>query len=145
MKAKLLQDQGEKIYAIVFDKGDECMAGLLQFAKEKGLDSAELTAVGAFSRATLGYFDRHKKEYQKIPIDEQVEVLSLLGNIALDKGKPKIHAHTVVGKADGTTRGGHVLEGYVWPTLEVIVSETPRQLRRRTDEESGLALIDPEA
>ncbi|MGN6675097.1 MAG: PPC domain-containing DNA-binding protein [Thermomicrobiales bacterium] len=145
MKAKLLQDQGEKIYAVVFDKDDECMAGLLQFATEKGLDSAELTAVGAFSRATLGYFDRQQKEYQKIPIAEQVEVLSLLGNIALDKGKPKIHAHTVVGKADGTTRGGHVLEGYVWPTLEVIVTETPRQLRRRMDAESGLALIDPEA
>jgi predicted DNA-binding protein with PD1-like motif len=145
MKAKLLQDQGEKIYAVVFDKGDECMAGLLQFATEKGLDSAELTAVGAFSRATLGYFDRQKKEYQKIPVEEQVEVLSLLGNIALDKGKPKVHAHTVVGKADGTTRGGHVLEGYVWPTLEVIVTETPRQLRRRMDAESGLALIDPEA
>ncbi|MGN6359453.1 MAG: PPC domain-containing DNA-binding protein [Thermomicrobiales bacterium] len=145
MKAKLLQDQGEKIYAVVFDKDDECMAGLLQFATEKGLDSAELTAVGAFSRATLGYFDRQQKEYQKIPIAEQVEVLSLLGNIALDKGKPKVHAHTVVGKADGTTRGGHVLEGYVWPTLEVIVTETPRQLRRRMDAESGLALIDPEA
>ncbi|MGN6561280.1 MAG: PPC domain-containing DNA-binding protein [Thermomicrobiales bacterium] len=145
MKAKLLQDQGEKIYAVVFDKDDECMAGLLQFATEKGLDSAELTAVGAFSRATLGYFDRQQKEYQKIPVEEQVEVLSLLGNIALDKGKPKVHAHTVIGKADGTTRGGHVLEGYVWPTLEVIVTETPRQLRRRMDAESGLALIDPEA
>ena len=77
----------------------------------------------------------------KIPVQEQVELLSLIGDIALDGGQPKLHAHVVVGKRDGTTRGGHLLEAHVWPTLEVIVTESPSQLTRTMDRESGLALI----
>jgi predicted DNA-binding protein with PD1-like motif len=125
MKTKLLQDQGEKTWALIFEPGDEVIAMLTEFAKAQRLDSSHLTAIGAFERATLGYFDRHKHEYKKIPIDEQVEVLSLIGDIALEKGEPKVHAHVVVGRSDGTTRGGHIMEAHVWPTLEVVLSETP--------------------
>ncbi len=141
MKSKLLHQDGERTYAVVFETGDEVMAGLTAFAKEESLDASHFTAIGAFSRATLAFFDTERNEYKKIPVDEQVEVLSLVGDIALAHGKPKVHAHVVVGKADGTTRGGHVLEAYVRPTLEVVVTESPEHLRRETDEDIGLALI----
>jgi predicted DNA-binding protein with PD1-like motif len=141
MRAKLLQDQGEKTWALIFDQGDEVIAELTGFAKQQRLDSSHFTAIGAFERATLGYFDRQKREYLKIPVDEQVEVLSLVGDIALENDQPKVHAHVVVGRADGTTRGGHIMEAHVWPTLEVVLSETPRELRREHDPASGLALI----
>src|SRR2546430_7108347 len=97
------------------------------------------------SDVTLGYLDRAKRDYKKIRLHEQVEVLSLLGDVALDKGEPKIHAHVVVGRADGEARGGHLLEAHVWPTLEVVLVESPRHLRKRHDPETGLALIDPTA
>ena len=70
---------------------------------------------------------------------EQVEVLSLVGDIALDRGEPKLHAHAVVGKSDGTAHGGHVLEAWVWPTLEVMLTESPKHLCRKFDPASGLA------
>ncbi len=69
-------------------------------------------------------------------------MLSLVGDIALSGDQPKIHAHVVVGRSDGTTRGGHLMEAHVWPTLEVIIVEEPGRLHRKTDQESGLALID---
>jgi uncharacterized protein len=141
VKATCIQERGEKTYAVVFDKGDECMTGLLDFAKQQQLAGAHFTAIGAFSDAMLGFFDRQRMEYKKIPVGEQVEVLSLIGNITLDDGVPKLHAHVVVGKADGTAHGGHLLEGHVWPTLEVIVVESPKHLRRTTDRETGLPLI----
>jgi predicted DNA-binding protein with PD1-like motif len=141
MKAKLLRDQDEKTWALIFDPGDEFVAALTDFANQQRLDSSHFTAVGAFERATLGYFDRQQHEYKKIPINEQVEVLSLVGDIALEKDAPKVHAHVVVGRSDGTTRGGHIMEAYVWPTLEVVLTETPKELRRQHDEASGLALI----
>lgn len=142
MKATALQDAVDKTFALIFDKGDEVMGALTGFARERRLAAAHFTAIGALSEVTLGYFDRASKEYQKIPIGEQVEVLSLIGDIALDKDEPKVHAHVVVGKADGTAHGGHLLDARVWPTLEMILTESPRHLRRRTDSESGLALID---
>jgi predicted DNA-binding protein with PD1-like motif len=141
MKVTLLNEQGEKTYAVVFDKGEEFMAGMMEFAQRHGIGGSEITGVGGFSDATLGYFDRDRKDYLKIPVQEQVEVLALDGNITIDGNKPKVHAHVVVGLRDGGTRGGHVLEAHVWPTLEVIVTESPRHLQRTTDPETGLALI----
>ena len=142
MKAKLLSERGEKTYAVIFDTGDEVVSGLTSFAKEKGLAASHFTAIGAFQDVTLGYFDWQKKEYQKIPLREQVEVLSLVGDVALKPdGSPQLHAHVVVGRPDGTTRGGHLLEAHVRPTLEVVLVESPVHLQRQHDPESGLALI----
>ena len=129
-------------YALIFDKGDEFLNGMVQFAKQERLSASHFTAIGAFSAVTLGYFDRDKKDYLKNSIDEQVEVLSLIGDIALDELEPKVHAHVVVGKSDGTAHGGHILEAHVWPTLEVVVTASPVHLRRKHDPETGLALID---
>jgi predicted DNA-binding protein with PD1-like motif len=145
MKTKLLDDHGEKTYALIFDKGDEVMAGLRSFAKEAHLGGAHFTAIGAFSEATLGYFERDRKDYKRIPVREQVEVLSLIGDVALKDGEPEVHAHVVVGTSEGAARGGHILEAKVWPTLEVILTESPRHLRKVHDDETGLALIDPSA
>ena len=141
MKTKLIHDAGEKTFAIIFDKGDEVASGLLAFAKENKLSASHFTAIGAFERVTLGFFERERKDYKRITIDEQVEVLSLIGDVALDEDEPKVHAHVVVGKADGTAHGGHLLEARVWPTLEVILVESPQHLQRKVDKETGLALI----
>lgn len=143
MKAKLLSRSGRTtVYAVIFDTGDEFVSVLTEFARERHLDASHFTAVGGFSRATLGYFDIDTKEYQKIPVDEQVEVLTLAGDIALAQGEPKIHAHVVLGKADGSTVGGHVMDADVRPTLEVILEELPEHLRRVHDPNTGLALIE---
>jgi uncharacterized protein len=141
MRSKRLDRNGGVTYAIVFDTGDEIISGLTTFANKHHLEASDFTALGAFSSALLGFFDVEQKDYRKIPIEEQVEVLTLVGNITLDDGKPKIHAHVVLGCADGAARGGHLLEGYARPTLELILSEAPVQLRRRFDAASGLALI----
>lgn len=141
MRSKLLHRDGGVTYAVVFDTGDEIISGLTAFAKEQGLEASDFTALGAFSSAMLGFFEIEQKEFRKIPIEEQVEVLSLVGNITIDEGAPKVHAHVVLGLSDGTTRGGHVLEARARPTLELVLVESPVQLRRRFDETVGLALI----
>ncbi|HEU4792596.1 MAG TPA: PPC domain-containing DNA-binding protein [Nitrolancea sp.] len=140
MKSMLL-NAGERTYAVVFEIGDEFIAGLTGFAKEHNLAASHFTAIGSFSGARLGYFQIDRKEFKPIPVNEQVEVLTLIGNITLDQGEPKIHAHVVVGRSDGTTLGGHILEAHVRPTLEVFVVETPNHLQRTYNPDIGLALI----
>jgi uncharacterized protein len=141
MKSKLIYDGPQRTFVVVFDTGDEVLENLLAFAKENRLSAAEFTGIGAFSDAVLGYFDWQKKDYERIPVDEQVEVLNLTGNIALADGEPRLHSHVVVSKADGTAHGGHLLGAHVRPTLEVIITESPAHLQRRSDPETGLALI----
>jgi uncharacterized protein len=138
----LAERDGLKTFVLVFDKNDDLQALLLEFARSHAISAASLSAIGAFSTVTLGYFDRGTKDYRQIPVAEQVEVLAFLGNIARAGDQPKVHAHVVVGKADGTAHGGHFLSGRVWPTLEMIVTETPAHLRRVHDPDTGLALID---
>src|ERR1051325_9609249 len=102
MRVKLIDDRGRTTYAVVFDKGDEVKEGLTRFAREQRLGASQITAIGAFQDAVLGYFDRETKEYRKTPIDEQVEVLSLVGDVVIDRGEASVHAHVVVGRRDGT-------------------------------------------
>lgn len=142
MRSKLLNADPPITYAVVLDTGDEVIGELGKFVREQEVEAASLTAIGAFSRAVLGYFQWETKQYEKIPVGEQVEVLSLLGDVAVGDQGPTLHLHAVLGKADGSVVGGHLIEAYVRPTLEVILIQPPSYLRKRKDPETGLALID---
>jgi predicted DNA-binding protein with PD1-like motif len=143
VKSKLLHEAGgARTFALVLDAGDEAMQALSKFADEQELDAADFAAIGAFTGAVVAYFDPETKEYEPIRVDEQVEVLSVNGHVTLEPGGRNVHAHAVLGKRDGTTVGGHLLEGHVGPTLEIVLTESPVHLRRRKDDETGLALID---
>jgi uncharacterized protein len=136
-------DTEPRTIVAVFDTSDEAVSGLTALAGEEQLSAASLTAVGAVERATLGWYDLDAREYRKIPVEEQAEVLSLVGDVARGpKGDPAVHIHAVLGLRDGSTRGGHLLEAHVRPTLEVVLTERPGTLSKTFRPEYGLALID---
>lgn len=143
MKIRQLDDTGgRRTFVLVCDRGDDPVEALTAAAKRFDLRAASLTGIGAFAAVTLGFFDHARRDYRRRVIREQVEVLSLIGNVALDRGEPRVHAHVVVGRSDGAALGGHLLGGAVDPTLEITLVEAPAILRRRTDPATGLALID---
>jgi uncharacterized protein len=146
MQYKLLHESGgQRTFAVVLKSGEEALATLQSFVKDRGIKAAQITAIGAFSDVTLLYFDWAKKDYTKIPVPEQVEVASLIGDVAQGpSGEPALHIHVVVGRRDGSAMAGHLGEGHVRPTLEVIITESPAHLRKTKDAETGLALIRPE-
>ncbi len=141
MKSKLLNDEQQKTFAVILDSGDEVMESIFSFAKEQKLHASQFNAIGAFSKVTLGYFDFGIKDYKRIEINEQVEVLNIAGDISLYENEYKIHAHVVVGKKDGTAHGGHLMNATVHPTLEIILTESPAYLKREMDKDSGIPLI----
>lgn len=144
MRSTTMDENGSKTHVVVLAQGDEAVERLGSFVREAGLTAAQVTGVGAFERAVVGWFDQDAKDYRRIGVDEQCEVLSLIGDVALSpEGTPTLHAHVVLGLSDGTTRGGHLLEGHVFPTLEVVLYEPPGTLRKRSHPDLGLALIDP--
>jgi len=141
MQHKLLSDE-PKTYALILETGDELASGLGRFAADQKLAGSSFKAIGAFSSVKLAWFNWQTKKYQpSVDLDEQVELLSLVGDIALKDGKPQVHAHLVIGKSDGTAHGGHLLEAHVRPTCEVILTESPQHLQKQIDSETGLALI----
>jgi predicted DNA-binding protein with PD1-like motif len=144
MLTKMVKDlPDEKVYAIVFYKGDDALSGLTDFAIEHKIEDAHFTGIGAVSSATLAWLDPGNKIYHRIPLSEQAEILSLIGDIATFNGKPIVHMHAVLGKSNGTPIGGHVFELNVNPTLEIFMTVHTTPLRKRPDDESGMKVIDP--
>lgn len=145
MRHALLQTvEGLRTYAVVFDDGDDPYELLTQFARDEGLTGGGLTGIGALREVTIGWFDPDARDYERTTVAEQCEVVSLVGDIAVDDGEPAVHAHIVLARRDTSAFGGHLFGGRVWPTLEVIVTESPAALRRSFDPDVGLALIDPD-
>jgi uncharacterized protein len=147
MKNQKIAGAGDtKIHVVVLDTGEEAFAALTRYATEANITAASLTAIGAFEKAIVGWFDFETKTYKKIEVNQQCEVLSAIGDVAAgDDGKASLHVHIVLGLSDGSTRGGHLLTGTVRPTLEVVVTETPLHLRRKKRADLGIALIDLDA
>jgi predicted DNA-binding protein with PD1-like motif len=143
MKVKQVYDnQGLRTFVVVMAKGDEAYGQLSDFASENSITAAGITAVGGAREVTLGYFDPEINDYRSTTFSEQLEVLSLVGDIASKGGEPAVHAHLTLGRRDSSTIGGHLQRLTVWPTLEVVVTETPAHLAKTVDPETGLALID---
>ena len=145
MQTRLINQAGQqRSFVIVLSSGDEVMACLERFVAQEKIEAAQFSAIGAFGSAVLGYFDWETKKYQRIPVDEQVEVASFTGDVAFaPDGQPSLHVHCVLGCRGGRAVAGHLLEGQVRPTLEVVLTDSPVHLRKRHDPESGLALIAP--
>lgn len=145
MQHKLLHDSGgQRTFALVLETGDEAMSAIERFAKQHRISAAQITGIGAFSAVTLKYFDWEQKRYLSNEVKEQVEVASLLGDVALaPSGEPSVHVHLVVGRRDGSAMAGHLGTGQVRPTLELVLTESPTHLQKVKDETTGLALIRP--
>lgn len=146
MQSKQFGDTGaglERNFILVVDQGEEAFEAISRFAQENQIGGASLTAIGAFQSATLGFFDFSTKKYDEIPVDEQTEVLSAIGDIATgDDGKASLHMHVVLGMSDNSTKGGHFIKGVVRPTLEIVIRESAVEFRRRERSDLGIALID---
>ena len=141
MKSRQI-DQSPKTFILVFETGDELAKGLLEFAEQEKLSAASFKAVGALSSVRLGWYSWESKKYEpSVILNAQVELLSLIGDVALKDGKPSVHADAVIGKKDGTAHGGHLLEAHIRPTSEVVPTESPSHLQKQVDPESGLAVI----
>nr|WP_313534089.1 DNA-binding protein [Brucella anthropi] len=145
MQFKLLgEGAGQRIFVVILAPEEAVVATLTRFVQKRDLTAASVTAIGAFRRATLGFFDLERQDYHRIELDEQCEVLSLLGDCALgEEGSPILHLHVVLGMRNGEAKGGHLIEALVRPTLEVIIKENTSTMVRTYRPEFGIALIDP--
>ena len=143
LQARLVAENpgGGKTYAVIFAKGDEVLSGLTEFAERQKLTAGYFTAIGALQSALFGWFDPARKAYRDIPVNQQVEMISLIGDLGLVNGEPQIHAHGAVGLSDGQVRGGHLLKAIAWPTLEVFFTACPSTLIKKHDDETDLSLF----
>lgn len=146
VKSQLLsQNGGVKTYILVFAKNDEVMSGLTEFAQKNNITSAHFTAIGDALSAKVGWYDQSRKMFKVIPITSPSEITSLIGDIAMYNGKPVVHAHINLAAPDGVVHGGHLLEAYIFPTLEVRLTVEPEAMYKKLYPEAGATVINPGA
>jgi len=129
-------------HLLVFDTDDDFLPVLTEFVKRNDIQGASFSGIGAFQHAVIAYWNWDTKEYEHIDVPEQVEVLALSGSIARADDEVKIHGHTILGRRDGTTIGGHLIRATVRPTLELFLADHGARLARRKDDATGLWLLD---
>jgi predicted DNA-binding protein with PD1-like motif len=139
----LAQANGQRTILLLLDSGEDAIKAIQAFARDHKVSGASLFALGAFEKASVGWFDFNTRQYRPVEVPAQCEVISVLGDVATDAdGEPSVHLHAVLGLSDGTTRGGHLLRGIVRPTLEITMTEVPAHLKRLKRPDLGIALID---
>ena len=129
-------------HILVLHTGDDALASMTEFALRNKIEGASFSAIGAFVDSTIAYWNWDTKEYEHIEVAEQVEVLAMTGSVARSGNDPRLHAHVVLGRRDGSTIGGHLIRAVVRPTLEIFFIDYGRRLTRKRDEATGLWLLD---
>lgn len=133
--------EGE-LYVIRFEDGEVFPDQLLSFLEAHSIRGGSLYGLGAVSKSIIAFFDTEACEYRDIELDEQLEVLALVGNVAVYQGAPLVHAHVMLGRRDGTALGGHLRRATVRPTLEIFLQAVSRPLHRKLEPKYGLPALD---
>ena len=124
-----------------FDRDEEVIGGLAEFAQINKINAAVFFGIGACSKVELGFYNDYLKDYRHKPFVDNREILSLNGNISQDDGKPVVHAHGVFSNSDFETIGGHVFKIVVSVTCEIFFIKLEGRLQRRHDEKLNLNLL----
>ena len=142
MKVKLVHNAGGiQTYVVVFSKGDEIKSGLTEFAQKYSISAAHFTGLGDATSAKVGWYDSTRKAFKVISLPNPSEISSITGNITMSEDKPGPHAHITLADENGMVHGGHLLELYVGPTVEIFVTVVPAIVSKQKDPGSGAALI----
>jgi uncharacterized protein len=123
-------------------KGDDLVGALTNICQDLGITLGEVKAIGAISRARIGYYHQDTRQYEWLDLARPMEILALEGNISLKDGKPFVHAHVILSDGTGRAFGGHLAEGTIVFATEFVIQElqAERALNRQMDEETGLFL-----
>ncbi len=129
-------------FMVVLKQGEKLIESLTAVLKEKEIQGANLTAIGAVKDVELGYYDLHHKNYVKKCFEgDDYELISLMGNLSLKEGEPFVHLHALISDKEFNVYGGHLFELTVAVTAEIFVTPLGAMPIRKMDSEIGLALI----
>lgn len=121
--------------------GSDLLEALTAICVEQGIQLGRLEALGAVQKARIGFYNQQTREYEFLELDQELEILKVVGNVSLKDGKTMVHAHITLGDNEGKAYGGHLAPGTVVFACEYVIQELVGEpLERGFDEETGLPL-----
>jgi uncharacterized protein len=129
-------------FVLRLEQGDDILKTLREFANEHRLRACFFEGIGSLYRAVLGHYDfKGTKTYKYETFDEDLEILTLSGNVSTMNEKALPHAHVTLGRRDFSVIGGHLEEDSLANMVEVQMNKLPGKLLKAKDEDVGLNLL----
>jgi predicted DNA-binding protein with PD1-like motif len=132
-------------WVLKLELGESVPESVTAFCTRQGVEAGHFHGIGALLRARLGYFDMERRTYDQRAFEGPFEVLSVSGNIGRKSdGSLFAHTHCVLGDREFRAIGGHLFEGEVGATMELVLLRQEGTLQRGPDPVTGLELLDLE-
>jgi uncharacterized protein len=124
------------------ESGERVAETLLRLLRAEEIGYAVISGLGAVRQVLLSYWNAETRQYESHELEEQLEVVSLTGNVTLRDTDPFLHLHVALARQDLSVLGGHFNDAVAHPTLEIWLQPESEPVHRVPDEASGLALME---
>lgn len=128
-------------YIVRLAKGDEVVTSIKDLCCKEGIKTAQVNGLGAVGYLEAGLFNTDEKKYYLNKFEQDMEILSLIGNITSMNKEPYLHLHITVGDANGKAFGGHLNKAVVSVTSEIFINAYDVVVDRFKDEATGINLM----
>lgn len=132
---------GTQTFVLRLEMGDDILAVLRRFAEAKRIRAGAFEGIGSLSKAKLGHYDFKEKRYTFQVFEDDLEIITLAGNISTVDTAAVPHVHVTLGRRDFTVIGGHLDEGSSANMVEIVLQKLPGRLVKAKDEGVGLNLL----
>lgn len=128
--------------ALRLDVGDEILKAVKEVCEKEDIKLASVTGLGAVSKAVVGLYRVSEQEYVRNVFEQDMELVSLIGNISQKDGEVYLHLHASLADEKGRVVGGHLNEAVISVTGEIWIDPVDGCIGRRVDEKTGLNVWD---
>ena len=121
-------------------EGGDIVQSLTVFCQEEEIRAGWISAIGTVRWASLGYFEQETQSYKRIPVEEEMEIISCQGNVSLKGDEPFVHLHISLSGPEGEMISGHLFESEIFVGEFYLQEMEGPDLVRKPDSQSGLSL-----
>lgn len=128
-------------YVLRLNRGEEIISSITELCKKENIKAGSISGIGATQLVEAGFYSFKKKKYCGYCFNQNMEILSLLGNISTKDGEPYLHLHIVVSNDEGEALGGHLTKAIISVTCEIFIDSIDFEIGRQPDELTGINLM----
>ena len=138
MKCKKINDT----YFIRLDKGEKVLERLRDFCSKNNIKAGYFFGIGSLDGAELAHYIAKAGKYTYQLYRQPLEIVSMNGNMTMMNNESHIHCHACLSDVNMEAMAGHLKEGIVGATCEIVLVKLDTEINRKYDDFTGLNLMD---
>jgi len=138
MKSKKIKDT----YFIRLERGEKIIETLKYFCSKNKIKCGYFYGIGALDEAELAHYTVESKKYASKTFKQPLEIVNMNGNVTTMNKDIYLHCHITLSDEEMKGIAGHLKEGKISPTCEIILIKLNTNINRKYDNLIGLNLLE---